>query len=544
MSTEYKFINKRFFAISAALALVATALIGIEPARAANVTVTFDANPAAGTQGTMAPQVLVNGEGQLSKNQFSRPGYEVIGWATTPGGSVVYSDEAVIPTNAPLTVNTTLYAKWGPVFQPLNHVGPVGFVRATYTSSNVTLEISTSKNGPYLPVSSSYLSTFSNTPAEESFPFPARVGQFIEVELVGTTTATKATYFSTNTAVFTAVNNDPTLIGELTIPGTYNWTVPVPAASDATEVRGSIRVRVDGAPTPWHPTEWLLGLVRPPYRDAPAPTNVQSEVVGLNTVKVSWTPTTGVEYEVVASPGGPVCTGTLPDERICSGFTPGVEYTFTVTARRPNERDPATAAATLTLSQADITPPPYTGPLLSGAPAGGVRAVAGGTFSVAGERLSTVTRVTIGGLEAEMISTSDGLMTLQAPAGLAAGSYDIVMTSSSGRVTVMNAIVITGTSGAIQGGDRFRVWTRDQFDGTIKFYTRDVIGVGKIQFKVNGREVAWIRAADANDSKLNLGPAGDVRDGMVRSVPVIPGKNALEIYLDGKRIWRAAYTGR
>jgi hypothetical protein len=108
----------------------------------------------------------------------------------------------------------------------------------------------------------------------------------------------------------------------------------------------------------------------------------------------------------------------------------------------------------------------------------------------------------------------------------------------------MNAIVITGTSGAIQGGDRFRVWTRDQFDGTIKFYTRDVIGVGKIQFKVNGREVAWIRAADANDSKLNLGPAGDVRDGMVRSVPVIPGKNALEIYLDGKRIWRAAYTGR
>jgi len=30
----------------------------------------------------------------------------------------------------------------------------------------------------------------------------------------------------------------------------------------------------------------------------------------------------------------------------------------------------------------------------------------------------------------------------------------------------------------------------------------------------------------------------------VRTITLAPGKNALEIFVDGTRIWRAAYTGR
>jgi hypothetical protein len=32
-------------------------------------------------------------------------------------------------------------------------------------------------------------------------------------------------------------------------------------------------------------------------------------------------------------------------------------------------------------------------------------------------------------------------------------------------------------------------------------------------------------------------------DYMVRTVDLGTGKNALEIYIDGERVWRAAYTG-
>jgi hypothetical protein len=74
-------------------------------------------------------------------------------------------------------------------------------------------------------------------------------------------------------------------------------------------------------------------------------------------------------------------------------------------------------------------------------------------------------------------------------------------------------------------------------------YARDVIGAGKVTLRVNGREIAWVRAVDATDPKLNLGPAG-LKDGLVRTITLAPGKNALEIFVDGTRIWRAAYTGR
>ena len=88
-----------------------------------------------------------------------------------------------------------------------------------------------------------------------------------------------------------------------------------------------------------------------------------------------------------------------------------------------------------------------------------------------------------------------------------------------------------------------RGWTRAMADGTIKMYARDVIGAGKVTLRVNGREIAWVRAVDAADPKLNVGPAGQ-KDGLVRTITLAPGKNALEIFVDGTRIWRAAYTGR
>jgi hypothetical protein len=52
-------------------------------------------------------------------------------------------------------------------------------------------------------------------------------------------------------------------------------------------------------------------------------------------------------------------------------------------------------------------------------------------------------------------------------------------------------------------------------------YPKDPIGVGKIQFVVNGREIAWVRAADETDPKLRL--AGD-SNYLVRTVELAAGK--------------------
>jgi len=92
-----------------------------------------------------------------------------------------------------------------------------------------------------------------------------------------------------------------------------------------------------------------------------------------------------------------------------------------------------------------------------------------------------------------------------------------------------------------------RGWTRAMADRTVKFYARDLVGAGKVQFMLNGREVAWVRAVDATDPKLNVGPAA-ARDGLVRTVgpgtrwSLVAGRNVLEIYVEGVRLVRRVFT--
>lgn len=73
-----------------------------------------------------------------------------------------------------------------------------------------------------------------------------------------------------------------------------------------------------------------------------------------------------------------------------------------------------------------------------------------------------------------------------------------------------------------------------------KIYAFDLLGKGKVQLFLNGKEVAWVRASDATDPKLR-----NIRDRsyFVRTVELKPGiKNILEVYLNGQRIQRVAYA--
>ena len=57
---------------------------------------------------------------------------------------------------------------------------------------------------------------------------------------------------------------------------------------------------------------------------------------------------------------------------------------------------------------------------------------------------------------------------------------------------------------------------------------------------LNGEEIAWVRATSAADPKLRTANGASY---LVRKVDLVEGqKNILEVYLDGVRIKRAAYS--
>jgi hypothetical protein len=96
-----------------------------------------------------------------------------------------------------------------------------------------------------------------------------------------------------------------------------------------------------------------------------------------------------------------------------------------------------------------------------------------------------------------------------------------------------------------EGSNEPSFWTSLKPDNQVKVYAKNVIGAGKVQIKVNGREIAWTRAVSATDvDGASLNNAGGAYY-LVRTVTLSFGvKTAIEIYVDGKRVSRNAYTGK
>jgi hypothetical protein len=119
------------------------------------------------------------------------------------------------------------------------------------------------------------------------------------------------------------------------------------------------------------------------------------------------------------------------------------------------------------------------------------------------------------------------------------GEYLLQLTTTlrgAGEATFVLPLTLQGGSGP---AGQARGWTRDFGNNQLKLYTREIIGAGKVRFVVNGREIAWVRAVDGNDRKLNV--AGD---GMVRTVTAVPGRNVFEIYVGDERVVRRIFTRR
>jgi hypothetical protein len=89
-----------------------------------------------------------------------------------------------------------------------------------------------------------------------------------------------------------------------------------------------------------------------------------------------------------------------------------------------------------------VTPSPakYSGPEFSGLSGMGV--MTGSTGKLEGKRLNEISSIEIGGKAATFTATSATELSLSLPAGLAPGLYDLVINSSAGKLTHINAIQV------------------------------------------------------------------------------------------------------
>jgi hypothetical protein len=146
-------------------------------------------------------------------------------------------------------------------------------------------------------------------------------------------------------------------------------------------------------------------------------------------------------------------------------------------------------------------------------------------------------RIFIGDIEAEIVEVIDNQVKFIIPE-VDPGNYSIVIESNLGKVTVLVDLEIEKTS--IESlNEPFGAWTKKISDTEVKVYAKNPIGNGKVQFFVDGNEIAWVRAEDEEEPKLRQA-AGSYY--LVRTVKLTDSKQAIEIYLDGERVWRAAYT--
>ena len=82
-------------------------------------------------------------------------------------------------------------------------------------------------------------------------------------------------------------------------------------------------------------------------------------------------------------------------------------------------------------------------------------------------------------------------------------------------------------------------FTKKISDNQVKVYAKDIVNIGKVQFFVGDREIAWVRASSADDPKLRTYNGVPY---LVRTVTLEPGKNRIEIKVDGGRAWFATYS--
>ena len=163
---------------------------------------------------------------------------------------------------------------------------------------------------------------------------------------------------------------------------------------------------------------------------------------------------------------------------------------------------------------------------------------AGDELLVSGSNLESVSSVSIAGLSAT-VEVVDGAILFTIPAGLEAGVYDLRVVSGFGVLLVQDALSVTASAAVVNPFPT--AWTKKISDSEVKVYAKNLVGAGKVQFFLNSKEIAWVRAESDSDPKLRLANGSGY---LVRTLLLVAGqKNVIEIHVDGERVRRNAYAG-
>lgn len=284
-------------------------------------------------------------------------------------------------------------------------------------------------------------------------------------------------------------------------------------------------------------------------------TPIASQVDGG--IKVVWTaPTTGdtpTSYIITSSPAGANCTMTGL-EATCTGLTDATPYTFSVRAINGGGSSPiAGPSNSITYSETAVVTeefsPPQTNPTDPNLPVVTPARFghnAGGDLQIEGSKLDQVTRAFIAGQEVK-VTFDNGKIKITIPEGLTPGTYSLRLDGGFGSLVLQDYLTILGSTTVTGNQDEMRTWTSiNTAKDKVRVIYKNPVGVGKVQFRLNGKELAWARATDATDPKLRSFEVNGIEvPYLVRTVELTKGiKNAFEIYVDGVRVWRAAYFGK
>lgn len=157
---------------------------------------------------------------------------------------------------------------------------------------------------------------------------------------------------------------------------------------------------------------------------------------------------------------------------------------------------------------------------------------AGDTIVVYGSGLDDVTELFFNSTKVSFVLQADGSL-LATTGVMPVGEVLITAYASDGTAVLQFAFFVVDTL-------EFSTWTRRVGD-TIKVYAKNIIGSGKVQMFVDGREIAWVNAVDATDPKLRTANGYHY---LVRTVQLKAdgSKTRFEVKLNGERVRRNTYT--
>ena len=133
---------------------------------------------------------------------------------------------------------------------------------------------------------------------------------------------------------------------------------------------------------------------------------------------------------------------------------------------------------------------------------------------------------------------ADGVLAFEAALTAPSGDYILQFSGLAAGGSAITLALQATIAGSSSSG--LKTWAKRMPGNTqAKLYAKSIVGVGKVTFRLNGKEIAWVNAKDSKDRKLRIVGSDNY---LVRTVKLAKGKNTLEVFVDGKRTTRTVYS--